>query len=149
MTPLWGKTEIVASFVASLIPECSRGFGACQAMGVLDRDDKLVAGVVFNNWEPEYGVIEISGATVNRRWLTRAIVREIFSYPFDTLDCQMIVTRVHPKSHLRRIWATVGGVEHMIPRLRGRDTPECLITVTEEAWRGCKFAGGQNGSQNS
>ena len=82
MTPLYGHSALVADFVAKLIPGCERGFGACTAIGVIDDDLKLVAGWVYHNWHPEAGVIEISGASVNRRWLTRHVLRALFAYPF-------------------------------------------------------------------
>ena len=43
---VFGHDEIVANFVASLIPECrARGFGKCRAMGVVNSEGDLIGGV--------------------------------------------------------------------------------------------------------
>lgn len=141
MTPLWGHSEIVAGFVASLVEGCERGFGPCQAMGVLDSDGNLVAGVVFYNWSPEHGVIEMSAASITRRWLTRAVLRAMYGYAFDVLGCQAAVARTDPAlGNVRRMWKAIGAEEYAIPRLRGRETPEVLLVLAEETWKGSRYA---------
>ena len=140
MTPLWGHSEIVASFVASLVEGCERGFGPCQAMGVLD-GDKLVAGVVFHNWSPEHGVIEMSAAATTRRWITRPVLQAMFGYAFDILGCQAAVARTDPKlGNVRRMWKAIGAKEYTIPRLRGRNTPEVLLVLADDDWKGSRYA---------
>jgi hypothetical protein len=81
-----------------------------------------------------------SGASVNRRWLTRDRLRAIFGYPFDDLGCQMVFAR-HAENGPRRLWRHLGASEHIIPRLRGRGAAEVIATLTEEAWRayGARF----------
>jgi hypothetical protein len=60
---IFGHDEAVARFVADLIPECRlRGFGKCRAIGIADAEGKLLGGLVYRNWCPEVGTIEISGA---------------------------------------------------------------------------------------
>ena len=67
---LYGYNQIVAKFVANVIPDCKRGFGNCTAIGVIDgQDGKLVAGLVSHNWSPEADTIEMSGAALTKRWL--------------------------------------------------------------------------------
>ena len=67
MTPLYGHSKAVAAFVSKMIPGCEGGFGSCTAIGFLDNGGKLIAGIVFHNWHPETGVIEISGAATTKR----------------------------------------------------------------------------------
>lgn len=149
MTPLYGHSEAVAAFVASLIPECSRGFGNCTAIGVLD-GEKLVAGLVYHNWNPDSGVIEMSCAAVTSRWLTRPVLRAIYDYPFNQVGCQLAVARVaEDATHLRRMWKAIGADEYIIPRLRGRTASEAILTLTAEAWANSKFMRGQNGQTKS
>ena len=145
MTPLYGHSREVAAFVASLIPECSRGFGNCTAIGVLD-GDRLVSGLVYHNWNPESGVIEMSCASTTPRWLTRPILRVIYEYPFTEVGCQLVVSRVaEDAKHLRRMWKALGASEYIIPRLRGRAASEAILTLTDEAWANSKFMRGHNG----
>ena len=143
MELLYGESERVARFVARLIPNCHRGFGNSNAIGVLGQDKEgpiLVGGVVYHNWEPESGVIEMSAASTSKRWLTRKVLHAIFTYPFDQLQCQLVVLRVseHNKQ-LHRILLAYGFQGYFVPRLRGRHEGEIIFTLTEEDWRSNKF----------
>lgn len=115
------------------------GFEKCTTMGVFD-GPKLIAVMVFYNFERDYGVIEISGAGTDKRWLSRAILNEMFSYPFDQLGCQLIIMRVSAKDDdLRRILTSIGFTGYTIPRIRGRTEDETVYTLTDENWRKSKF----------
>jgi RimJ/RimL family protein N-acetyltransferase len=110
-----------------------RGFGDCTAIGF---GDPIVAGVVFHNWNPEAGVIEVSAASTCRKWLTRDGAKQIGSYPFDQLECQAVVARHSEKNaRARRIWRALGATEYIIPRLRGRYDAEVIAVLTVEDWR--------------
>src|SRR5262245_26655894 len=93
---VYGQDEIVARFVAMMIPHVGyRGFGNCRAIGVIDDGGKLIAGLVYSNWNTMAGTIEISGAALpGAHWLTRETIRRMFEYPFEQCGCQMVMTRV-------------------------------------------------------
>jgi len=138
VTPIWD--DRVADWVARRIPDCARGFGPCVALGVLSRDRKMAGGLVFHNWHPESGVIEMSAASANPRAWTRTVMREAFGYAFDLAGNQMVVIRCAPENErVRRFWRALGAEEYEIPRLRGRDKPEVIMTLTDDAWRASKF----------
>lgn len=136
MTPLYGQDARVSDFVAQHIPGCERGFSASsKAIGVLD-GEKLIAGMVYHNWAPEAGVMELSGASIDRRWLQRPILHAIFDYPFTDVGCQMVVMRVSElNTSLHRILRGLQFDEYRIPRLRGRDEDEIIFTLTVENWQ--------------
>jgi len=126
MTPIWDKRAkpFVLRLMAEKIPGAHLGFGNCQVMAVADREGRLCAGVVFHNWSPRAGVIEMTVAASDRRWMSRRVITEAFAYAFVEAGCQMVVFRVDPDdAHIRRLIAALGGQEYIIPRLRGRDTP--------------------------
>lgn len=126
----------LADVAARLIPGCERGFAPCQALGFLDADGRVEAVMVFHNWHPEAGVIEISAASTHRRWLTRERLKAIFAYPFDRVGCRMAVARIAEGNHrARRIWRSLGAAEFVIPDLRGPGEAECLYTLSADAWR--------------
>lgn len=136
MRLVYGHNEPVARFVASLIPHCrERGFGECTAIGVAD-GDRLVGGFVFNEWSPDFGVIELSFAGTDRRWLTRPVLYGMFSYVFDEIGCQMACSRT-PASlkHAVRICRAYGFQQVTVPRLFGRDEDGIVSTLTVEDWR--------------
>jgi hypothetical protein len=89
---VYGHDQIVARFVADLIPHCHRGFGPnIKAMGVVDEEGKLIAGIVYSNYDPEAETIEISGAALpGKYWLTRGTIERMYVYPFLRCGCQMI-----------------------------------------------------------
>lgn len=142
MTPVWGHSKAVADFVDSLTGEPGRGFGPSEALGIIDNDGKLVAGVVFHDWHPEFRRIEISGAAISGHWLTRSIAAQVGEYAFDRLGCQMVVFRTdEDNTRARRLCRALGGDEYVIPRMRGEDRAEVLITLTAEAWRASRMRG--------
>ncbi len=122
-------------------PGSSRGFGECQGMGVVDdEDDKLIAGAIWHNYEPEAGVIEISAAATSKRWLTRQTLDMMFGVPFREWNCQAVVLRVPDSDKpMHRMLKAYGFEVYRIPRLRGRDEAENVFVLTDDAWRANKF----------
>ena len=95
---VFDRPEIVANCVAMLIPRCrSRGFGNCSAIGVIDEDGKLIGGIVYNHWDPDAGRVEIHGAAVHPRWLTRQTIFHMFNYPFHNSDVRWSIRRRRPR----------------------------------------------------
>lgn len=145
MKLLYGHDEQVAKFVADLVPRVrGRGFGKCAAIGVLDHEDRLVGGMVFSSWWPEANTIEMSGAAITPKWLTRSILDQLFSYAFDQIGVQMMVTRNSAtNTRLHRQLKAYGFDRFDIPRLLGRDEDGVIWTLTEEAYRANRFHRGQ------
>lgn len=132
--PLYNEDEAVGTFVASRLG-FARGFGDFVSIGWM-LDGKLIAGTVYHNFHPEAGIIELSTAADSPRWLTPKSLRLMFEYPFDQLDCQMVVLRVSERNtRMRGIAKRFGFSETIIPRLRGRDEAECLYCLTVEQWK--------------
>jgi|SRR5262245_14803211 len=138
---VYRQDEVVAQFVAQLIPHCrERGFGRCKAIGVLDDDGRLLGGVVYHNWDPEAGVIEISGGATTPRWLTRETIARMYRYPFLEVGVQMIVQRTPADDErLLRQLAVYGYMFVRVPRMFGRDRDGVLCLLTREAWEGNRF----------
>ena len=131
------EARFVAAWVASKIPGCERGFDACIALSV---GSPLVAGVVFHNWNPEGGVMEMSAAADSPRWLSRPVLRAMHSYIFDDAACQIAVLRVSERNErMLKIAERYGYTAHRIPRLRGRNEAEVVLTLTDDDWRASKF----------
>jgi len=140
MRPVYGCDDAVARFVADHIPWVTpRGFGECRAIGVA-HGDHLVGGFVFNDYSPEFGVIELSFAGTDRRWLTRPVLYGMFSYVFDGIGCQMACSRTPASlSAAVRIAKAYGFKQVTIPRLFGRNEDGIISTLTVEDWRSNGF----------
>lgn len=140
MKLLYGHTQEVERFVASLVPNCPEGFGNCQAVGVIDNDDKLVAGWVWHDWNPAAEIMEFSGASTTPLWMTRKILHQLFHYAFELVGCQMIVTRnSETNTRLHRQLKRFGFDRIDIPRLFGRSENGVVWTLTEEQWKAGGF----------
>lgn len=133
-----GADDTVAAWVALQLG-FTRGFGPCVAMGVAN-DSGLIGGVVFHNWSPEAGVIEMTAASTDPRWLNREVLREVFGYAFGKAGCQLVVWQVSEhNARTRRLAERLGFEGHTIPRLRGRDDDGIVFTLTAETWSAGKY----------
>ena len=138
----YAHSQVVAQFVAQLIPAVRQyGFGPnIKAFGII-QGDKLIAGMVYHNYDPGAGVIEMSGAALpGYYWLTRETLRRMYSYPFRELGCQMVLMRVAADdSRLLRQLAALNYSFITVPRLFGRNKDAVACLLTREAWQENKF----------
>jgi RimJ/RimL family protein N-acetyltransferase len=110
-----------------------------MAMAVVDNGE-VVAGVVFYDYDADAGVIQISGASDNKRWMTRPVLWAIYNYVFNELKCQAAVQRNDPdNTTLAAMMPRYGFKRYDIPRLRGRDKAEALFILGDDDWRGNGF----------
>lgn len=106
----------------------------------MQHNGETVAGIVFHDWSPETGVIEVSMAADDRRWMTRSIINEAMAYVFELAGCQMLVSRQKAENiPARRVMKALGGTEITVPRLFGKDCDGTIITITDDAWKASKF----------
>jgi RimJ/RimL family protein N-acetyltransferase len=139
---VYGHDRTVANFVSQLILPCrGRDFGNCSAIGVIDNDGKLIAGIVYHNYDVDAGVIETSVAALpGKNWYTRETIRRMYQYPFIQLRCQMTIMRV-PADNVRlvRIAKALNYQLVTIPRLLGRNRDAVIGLLTYERWANNKF----------
>lgn len=135
MRPLFGHSETVSEFVRQFGD--AYAFRNCTAIGVIDNEDRLVAGVVYSNWMPGRGTIEVSAASTTPHWMNKTILKVITAYPFDQLDCQLVYMRTSEKNtRLHQTLKRFGCDAYAIPRLRGPDEAEIIFTLTRETYHG-------------
>jgi hypothetical protein len=139
---IFGYDDVIARFVAQLIPHVrSRGFASdARAIGLLNDKDQLVAGLVYNNFDEEAGLIELHGASIDPHWLTRETIMHMYRYPFVQCGCQMLVQRtpIENKRLLRQL-AAYDYTFIKVPRMFGRDKDGVLCLLTYEAWAANRF----------
>jgi hypothetical protein len=129
---IYDEPEAVAKFVADLLDD--RPFANCKAIGFLDRKGNLEAGLVYHNWCPDRGVIELTGAALHHRWGTKERLRIIYDYPFSF--CRMVVARTDEVNQTPlRIWRALGANEYRIPDLIAPGRAEIITTLSVEQWR--------------
>lgn len=101
MKILYGCDQGVANWVANqLFDTSAEYFGPCAALGVVDRE-RMLAGFVYNNYRTMPNgkplSIELSVASVDKRWMTRHTIRAMFAYPFTQLKLRRMqaLTSIH------------------------------------------------------
>src|SRR5262245_3401366 len=110
-----------------------------MTIGVLDRAT-LIGGVIYNNWHPQYGTVEMTAAATSPRWLSRDTLWKIYEYPFLTLKCQLVTAHTPTDNialldQLERLGYE--GVE--LPRMFGRDRGCMACWLTAERWMSQRY----------
>jgi len=139
---VYDQPETVATAVAKMIPHMhGRPFGKCQALGIIDEQGRMIAGIVYHNWMPEAGVVDISVAALpGTGWFSRETVWRMYAWPFIDMEAQMVSHLVPADAlHTQRQLATLGCMLIDIPRILGRDRDGVLGLLTREAWESSKF----------
>lgn len=145
---IYGQDKVVADFVArsklaSGFTEWRSGFGDknYKAIGIANDDNELIAGLVYFNYHPEAGTIEVSiDALPKQRWLTQETLAIMFQYPFLDCKCQMLITKTSARSeHVQRMLAMMNFKLILIPRAGGRHEDGVLALLTYEDWLEAKF----------
>ncbi len=79
----FGNDALWAGWVAERVPHMNGGdFGPCVTLGIVGEDNYPVAGVVFHEYQPQYGNAMISVASDTPRWLTKPLITGIMRVPF-------------------------------------------------------------------
>jgi len=102
---------------------------------------QLVAGTLYHNWQPDSGVIELTSASTDRRWLTKPVVRAMFHMAFGMIGAQLVALRVSERNAgMVAIAQRFGFQGVLIPRLRGRDEAEWIFTLSDDDWRASRWS---------
>lgn len=143
MRLLVGYDADVAAYVASRIPGCD-GFGPMAAIGVVDKNNLLVAGVVFSDYQPQYGNIQVSFASDRADWLTPGLVRAIMHYPFYQLGCNRITTLTPKRNRRARQFLSKFGFRHEGTIRKGFGADDCIVSgLMRSEWEQHRFFNGQ------
>jgi hypothetical protein len=138
---VYGQDKIVGDFVAQMIPHNRNGFGGNFAtIGVINEDGILIGGLVYHNYDPDAGLIEMSGAAIDPHWLMRGTIERMYRYPFVQCGVQMLVqcTPIENERLLRQL-AVYDYTFIKVPRMFGRGKDGVLCLLTQEAWAGNRF----------
>lgn len=138
MKTVWGLDQYVVPLVAHLVGLPAERFGNIRALAFVE-GDMIVGGVLFSNWSPETGTIEITAASTSRKWMTRSVLRTIAEYGFNACKCQALVARTTECNRAARIWRALGSEEVSVPHGRGRGKPELVFILTDDAWANSRF----------
>lgn len=145
-----GFDALVSEWVGRKITGESHVWGPHTAIGVVDKDDTLIGGVVFNNYRPEFGNIEVSFASDRADWLTPRLVRGILHYPFYQLGCQRITSVTPKRNRPARQFLQKFGFKHEGTIRRGLGDDDAIISgLLLKEWQEHRFHGRKSQSTRS
>ena len=145
MKLIYGHDQAVCDFVNARLDE-NFSPSSCAGVAVANAEGNMVAGWVWHNFNPDCGTLEFSGASITAKWMTRAILQELFAYAF--ANVQMVVTRNGAdNTRLHRQLAAFGFRRYDIERLFGRDSDGVVWTLTDDDWKASRFYIGANNGQ--
>ncbi len=142
MRVILDQSEAVAAWVAARIPqmEGAADFGPCIAIGVVAADGRALGGVVFSNYQPRFGNIEVSFASESPRWLTKNLIRQI-PYPFDQLACARITAITPKKARAARAFLDHFGFKREGVVRRGFGSDDAIVSgLLKREWSGSRWA---------
>lgn len=84
----FGFDREIAGWVTERLPHVN-DFGDCRAIGVIS-GGQLIAGVVYNEYQEQYGTIAVSVAADTPRWAAKGIIRAMLHYPFQQLNVNKV-----------------------------------------------------------
>lgn len=87
MTLIYGQDDRVAEWVGEQLMRDKSAFLPCKAIGI-EKDGKLIAGVVYNNYVGH--LIEMTIASLDKRWATSHNLKALFRYPFIQLNLKRV-----------------------------------------------------------
>lgn len=120
--------DFVAARMPAMFGQTIRD-GKYAGLGVLDKENVLVAGVIFNDYWPIFGTMQVHLAADTPRWATRNVVREILSYAF--LDANVDKVWGCTPSHLKRVLrfnAGIGFTQEAVLRHQYGKGRHCVVT---------------------
>lgn len=100
MQVVGGADRVIGQWVAERIPHVAHvdALGKFAALAVVDDAGEIVAGCVYHNYVPAYGVCDITFAADTPRWATRQNIATMLGVPFLQYGCQR-VTCVTPAAN--------------------------------------------------
>lgn len=100
-------------------------WGEFTGLGV-EKDGELIAGVIFNYYvQPS---ISIHVASESKYWLSRTLLKHIFTYAFDTCKCHRVTTFVRADAEsVLRFDAKIGFVQEGVMRKGTLDGCDLII----------------------
>lgn len=135
----FGDDALVAEWVTQRIAHVD-SFEGAKTLGVVGDDGSPLGAVVYHEFRGND--IQMSCAAESAAWLSRRILKAIFSYPFVQLKCRRVTAMTPAKNkHTRDFLEGVGFTQEGIMR-QGFDSDDCVVygMLREE----CKWIEGKN-----
>jgi RimJ/RimL family protein N-acetyltransferase len=131
-TIVWDRPEEVGRWVCDRI---GGAFDPTSATAIgLERDGKLIAGVIFDHWNGRSIAMHVAGE--GGHWMTRDYAKACFGYAFNQLKVNKILGFVDSENHAaRRYDEHLGFVLEGVIRDAGKNGDLLIYSMTPEQCR--------------
>lgn len=111
-----------------------------MAIGFATEGAGLVAGVVYHDYDPEKGSVEMSAYSSTRRWLNRRLLSTIFAYPFEQIGCRITIARMSEQNaQSTGVWERLGAEMVRLPEVWGEGIACIVAVLTKDNWQESRF----------
>lgn len=108
----------------------------CQAFAIANEIDGVVAGLIYHNYNPDAGTIEVSCYSNKKRWLTRKLVNDMLHYPFEDLGLRIVTARFsEDNKFIGTLFKKIGATIHALPELWGVNKDEIVAILNVNDWK--------------
>ena len=115
----------ITDFVAKKTNE--EDFGTCASIGLVNENDKLIAGVVYNMWSG-YSINMHIGAEKNSNWFSRRFATYCFNATFGHFKCNRATALVRKKNiKAQKFVLKLGFIEEGIVRQACHDGEDVVM----------------------
>jgi len=120
----FGDDETVAAWAVGHIPHVDK-IKEMTTIGVVNDRGKIVGAAVFHEYRGTD--IQISCASESPKWISKKVLRAIFSYPFKQLGCRRVTVMTPSKhAHMRQLIDRLGFKQEGILRDAYQDD-DCVV----------------------
>lgn len=111
-----------------------------MGFGASDRTtNTLSVAVVFDDWRPDNGTVELWFATWHKGRATPSVISFGLAYAFDALECRAVLARRALDNEASgRFMRKLGFSETVVPNLFGAHDG-VLASLSRDAWRASRF----------
>lgn len=129
---IYGHKDKIREWVCNELKLEKFGGDNYEAIGIMD-DEELIGGFIYHHYVGH--MVDISLATISKKWCTRRILREIFKYPFETcgvirFQAQCKRSNKPMKKLFKRLGFKLEGV--LRKAYRGTDDVFCYSMMKDE-----------------
>lgn len=118
-----------------------------QAMGVV-RGRRLIAGVIYSDYQPRYRSLVVSIVADSPLWATRANIWALLAYPFEQMRCQRITSSIRADNERSiKLCRGLGFVEEGRVRRGYGDLDAIVLGLLAEEWRAGRYGGNTLGRE--
>jgi RimJ/RimL family protein N-acetyltransferase len=127
--------EWAMRLVCRVLDMQAQEFGPCRALAVA-HNGALAAGVVYHDYRPQHGDVQMTIAASNPRWAGRETIAYLLQYPFVELDCRRISLTVRAdNARSQRLVTGLGFIEEGRRRELYAPGVDCIMYgMMREEW---------------